>query len=232
MSVKNGKDYLYLIWKCETTRRHYIIGELTKNGQYEFQYCGEIEVAREAGFRPLVSFDELDKVYTCDELFPVFACRLPDSKRKDIRSILEKYGMQEYDAYQLLKRSGAKLPIDNLQFIDPILEFEHAFKKTFYLAGVRYYLECKEGSCGDMHSVTRGDELFLEHDEDNKHDENAVRVINVQGKLVGYIPRYYSHAFVRFLKEKRIESCHVVSVNKGNCCDECINVDVKILGVS
>ena len=24
MSLKNGKDYLYLIWKCPTSRRHYL----------------------------------------------------------------------------------------------------------------------------------------------------------------------------------------------------------------
>ena len=30
--------------------------------------------------------------------------------------------MEEYDAYKLLKRSGARLPIDNLEFIDPILD--------------------------------------------------------------------------------------------------------------
>ncbi len=36
MSVKDGKDYLYLIWKSEQTRNQYIIGQLTKNSQYEF----------------------------------------------------------------------------------------------------------------------------------------------------------------------------------------------------
>lgn len=63
-------------------------------------------------------------MYKCEELFPVFSSRLPDRKRKDIKKILEKYGLKEYDSYQLLKRSGARLPIDNLQFVDPILNFE------------------------------------------------------------------------------------------------------------
>ena len=38
MSVKDGKDYLYLIWKCSSNRRQYIVGQLSKNGQYEFCY--------------------------------------------------------------------------------------------------------------------------------------------------------------------------------------------------
>ena len=43
---------------------------------------------------------------------------------------MEKYKLEEYDSYELLKRSGAKLPIDNLQFIDPILDFEDEFEKV------------------------------------------------------------------------------------------------------
>ena len=37
MAIKDGKDYLYLIWKCSSNRRQYIVGQLTKNGQYEFK---------------------------------------------------------------------------------------------------------------------------------------------------------------------------------------------------
>ena len=90
MAIKDCKDYLYLIWKCASNRRQYIVGQLTKNGQYEFQYCEEIKEACEAGFTPLVSFEKLNIVYKSETLFPVFASRLPDRKRKDIKKILEK----------------------------------------------------------------------------------------------------------------------------------------------
>lgn len=226
--MKNEKDYLYLIWKCDSTRRQYIIGQLTKNGQYEFQYCEEIEDALEAGFMPLVSFERLDQVYRCKELFPVFSSRLPDRKRKDIDKILEKYGLEEYDSYQLLKRSGARLPIDNLQFIDPILNFESEFEKTFYLAGARYYLGCKGNTCSEAVPVTQGDEVFLKREMDNPYDKNAICVVNEQQKLLGYVPRYYSKAFVRFMEEGRILGCHIVNVAKEKCCDECIAVVIKI----
>ena len=42
-------------------------------------------------------------------------------KRRDIKEILEKYEMTEYDPYELLKRNGGRLPIDNYEFICPIL---------------------------------------------------------------------------------------------------------------
>lgn len=54
MSVKDGKDYLYLIWKCSSNRRQYIVGQLSKNGQYEFCYCEEFNEAVKEGFSPLI----------------------------------------------------------------------------------------------------------------------------------------------------------------------------------
>ncbi|MFQ9703520.1 MAG: hypothetical protein ACLR0U_17625 [Enterocloster clostridioformis] len=81
-------------------------------------------------------------------------------KRKDSKKILEKYKLEEYDSYELLKRSGAKLPIDNLQFIDPILDFEDEFEKKFYVAGVRHYLGCEGEKCTETLLVTRGDEVL------------------------------------------------------------------------
>ena len=38
MSVRDGKDYLYLVWKCGLTRQQYVVGVLSRNGGYEFKY--------------------------------------------------------------------------------------------------------------------------------------------------------------------------------------------------
>lgn len=228
MSVKDGKEYLYLIWKCSTTRRQYIIGQLSRNGEYEFQYCGEIKAAMDAGFKPLVVFENLDVMYRCKELFPVFSSRLPDRKRKDIGKILDKYGLKEYDAYELLKKSGARLPIDNLQFVDPLLDVEEKFEKTFYLAGVRHYLGCEGKACKNAVAVTRGDECFLCSEPDNPYDKNAIIVLNERKEKLGYIPRYYAQAFLKLMNEKRISGCYVAKVEKEQDCDECIEVMVKV----
>lgn len=231
MAIKDGKDYLYLIWKCSSNRRQYIVGQLTKNGQYEFEYCKEIQAAIQAGFTPLVSFEKTDVVYKSENLFPVFASRLPDRKRKDIKKILEKYGLDEYDAYQLLKKSGAKLPIDNLQFIDPILNYKSNFEKSFYVAGVRHYLGCNGNTCENAIPVTIGDQLFCVRESDNLHDKNAICIVDKKHNRLGYVPRYYAEAFVKFIEEGRIEECHVTSVTKEAYCDECIGVLVKIADI-
>lgn len=121
MSQRDGRDYLYLIWKSEQSRKQYVVGQLIKNGQFEFQYVKDIENAINDGFTPLLCFPDINKVYTDTKLFSVFTSRLPDKKRRDIQNILKKYGLEEFDEYMLLKRSGARLPIDSLEFIDPII---------------------------------------------------------------------------------------------------------------
>lgn len=228
MSIKDGKDYLYLIWKSESTRRQYIVGQLTKNSQYEFRYCGEVQEAIEAGFTPLIPFPDINTTYSNNELFPVFSSRLPDRKRKDIDRILQKYNLDKYDSYEFLKKSGARLPIDNLQFIDPILEFNTPFERTFYIAGVRYYLGCDGEKCEYSINVTRGDEVFLVKEPENSADSNAIRVMNEKKELLGYIPRYYSEAFTKIIDEGRDFNCYVANVDKNKCCSECIMITVTV----
>ena len=228
MSIKDGKDYLYLIWKSPQTRRQYIVGQLSKNGQYEFQYTEEVQDAIEVGFTPLISFPNISEIYTSKELFSNFSSRLPDRKRKDMDKILKKYGLEEFDPYQLLKMSGAKLPIDNLQFIDPILEFNNAFEREFYMAGVRYYLGCEGENCEQTVDVTRGDQAFLKKEPENKADSCAVKILNDKEELLGYIPRYYSRAFTRMIDEGRTINCYVTSVDKNKCCSECIMIKVMV----
>ena len=97
---------VYLLYKNEP------MGELIKdtNG-YKFRYLPEYKGKR------LIVFPE-DKEYHHKTLFPIFSCRLPYERRPDIQDILEEYGMTEYDEFELLKRSGAKLPTDDFEFIE------------------------------------------------------------------------------------------------------------------
>ena len=122
MLSNNERNYVLLVWKEPKKRRNYIVGELSINGNYEFKYGYEIEEAVEDGFQLVIPFDDIDKVYKSDILFSAFTSRLPDRKRRDIGKILQKYGLEAYDEYKLLKSSGAKLPIDHLEFIEPALE--------------------------------------------------------------------------------------------------------------
>ena len=143
MSRANNRDYIYLIWKDYKTRQRYIVGELSKNGKYEFKYrINSRDRVMEKGFEPLIAFPDINEVYESYEIFPAFSSRLPDKRRKDIKEILSKYKLEKYDAFELLKKSGGKLPTDSLEFIDPIFLDEKNIEREFYIAGVRHYDYC------------------------------------------------------------------------------------------
>lgn len=228
MSHKDDKDYLYLIWKSGQSGQQYIVGQLTRNSHYEFRYCSEVKAAIEDGFAPLLCFPDLNKQYEDEKLFSVFSSRLPDRKRKNINDILKKYELEDYDEYELLKRSGARLPIDNLAFIDPILDGEKDLTRIFFVAGVRHYLNCEGDDCSKAIEITRGDEVYLKKDLENIYDINAVQVLDSSGKILGYIPRYYSNSVAELLETKKKISCHIYNVDKNQNCNECIKVIMEI----
>ena len=113
------KDIVYLVWTNAKNGKRFKVGELYKEkGKYFFRYM--IDVVSEAtkeGFTLLVAFPNLDLIYENPQLFAAFSSRLPDKRRPEIEEILKTYGMTEYDAFELLKRSGAKLPTDHYEFV-------------------------------------------------------------------------------------------------------------------
>lgn len=231
MSIKCGRDYIYLVWKDIKTRRQYTVGQLSKNGQFEFRYDSDVEKAMKNGFKLLISFGDLNKVYKSDILFPVFSSRLPDSKRKGIGKILSKYGLDEYNDYKLLKRSGAKLPIDNLEFIDPILnEDEGSITRIFYLAGPRHCIGCNGKDCAKSESLAVNEKVKLVLEPENKFDKNAIRVLNSNDFHIGYIPRYYCESIIRLINKGYRCDCTICEVQKDNNCNECIKMklDMKL----
>jgi len=228
MSTRGGRDFLQLVWKDPTTKRRYSIGELSRNGQFEFAYGFEVEKAIEVGFELLIAFPEREKVYKNDDLFPVFASRLPDPKRKGIEAILEKYDLSEYNAYELLKKSGARLPIDNLEFIDPI-DFESGkLQRRFFIAGTGYFLGCAGENCENSVEVNLHEELDLVPDPKNEHDEYAVKIVNARGTVLGFLPRYYSKSVCLMMGSDAQITCRVIDINKDSKCLECIKVELTI----
>ena len=118
-SRKMEKDLVYLVWKDVNTGEKYKVAMLYKeNKKYYFRYILEnVKQAQEKGFELLIAFPQINATYENPQLFAVFSSRLPEPTRPEIKEILETYGMTEYDAFELLKRSGAKLPTDNYEFV-------------------------------------------------------------------------------------------------------------------
>jgi len=228
MAKKNGLDFIYVVWQDVKSRKNFIIGILTRNGCYEFRYGMDLKEAQQAGFTPLVAFPSVETEYRESELFPTFACRLPDKRRRDISDILQKYGLTEYDEFELLKRSGAKLPTDTLSFIEPIFEDDPVVDRSFYVMGIRYYLPCNGQDCGLISELTPETKLILQTEPDCEHDLYAVQIKDMSGTLIGYIPRYYSETISKRLADGTSYLCQVVEHNHKQPCNECLKIRLRM----
>lgn len=221
-------NYLYLIWKDPETRRNYTIGKLVRGEHYVFEYCEEVSSAKEAGWNLLSAFP-CEETYTSDVMFPVFSSRLPDKKRRDMKKILKEYGLDEYDEFELLRKSGARLPIDTYEFIDPIFSEDKEIEREFFVMGIRYYSECGGSDCTLLPQLAIGEALELIPEPENEHDSMAIRVLTRQGQHLGYIPRYYNKAILERIQKGVSYSCKVVEVHQAHNCAECVKVQLNIL---
>ncbi len=229
MSRINDRDYIYLIWKDYKTRKRFIVGELSKNGRYEFKYkLKDINDAIQNGFEPLIAFPDINEVYENNDIFPAFSSRLPDKRRKDVKEILAKYKLEKYDAFELLKKSGGKLPTDSLEFIDPIFLDETNIEREFYIAGVRHHECCDEKNNSDNSEIEINENLIFKKDSENKHDKYAVKVLNEKNKVVGFIPIFFSKEISEAIDSRRKITCIVTNKECSNTCEECIKVKLNI----
>lgn len=220
-------NYLYLIWKDPQTRANFTIGKLYRGEKYTFEYFGDVGKAENRGWTKFEVFPE-EKTYESEVLFPVFASRLPDKKRRDINKILEKYNLSEYDEFELLRKSEARLPIDTYSFIDPIFPEEETVQRDFFVMGVRHQTPCDGKDCGLLPKVDIGDELNFETEPENSYDANAIKVKTRTGEVLGYVPRYYNTAILERLNNGMTYSCKIIDINLQQDCSECIKVRLNI----
>ncbi len=223
MSSKQNSDFLYLIWKDPKTRKNFTVGKLNRTEMFTFEYCEEYREAQACGWGKLEAFPE-EKTHESNVLFPVFSSRLPDPKRRDIEKILEKYGLEKYDAYELLKKCGGRLPIDTYEFIRPISPDEKTVQRDFFIMGVRHLAPCGGNNCALLPQIDVGDLLQLNPEPENKADPFAIQVSANRGERLGYIPRYYNRAILERLSNGMTYSCQIIEINRNNNCSECVKV--------
>ena len=225
--MKNDHNCLYVIWKDPQSRRNYTVGKITQNGKYYFEYCFDYKEAMKVGWELMKAFPT-EKVYENETLFAAFAGRLPDPKRKGIESILKKYGLEEYNAFELLRKSSGRLPIDTYEFIDPIFPEDEIIEREFFLMGTRYYLGCKGKNCTNRLNLSEGEEVYFTCEPENVEDSNAVVVKNKKGDKIGYIPRYFSESITDKIKKGMTYSCIIIDLNIDAHCEDCIKVRLRI----
>lgn len=218
---------LYVIWRDPRSRRNYIIGKLSRSDKYTFEYCEEYKKALDVGWELLEAFPD-EQVYESDTLFAAFAGRLPDPKRRGIEAILKKYGLEEYDGYELLRRSTGRLPFDTYEFIDPIFPEDETVQRDFYLMGLRHYLGCNGEDCSAKSALVSGEKLVLVSEPDNESDPYAVKVETQTHQMLGYIPRYYSESVAVRLLKGMPYTCIIIEIGEDAICENCVKVRLRI----
>ena len=232
MTRKDGRDYLFLIWKNPKLKQNKVVGVLSKNGKYEFKYANDIDELEKNGFELLIAFPDKSKVYESEKLFPVFSSRLPDPKRQDIKDILKRYGLKDYDAYELLKASGARLPIDSFEFINPIFTWEDGkVIRKFFVSGTGFNLPCSGAKehCRVGVKVIDREALRLRAEPENPIDKNAVAIYDNANSKLGYVPAYYAKQVKHMLDEGKKYICKIIKFDTTGKCTECIKVDMTFL---
>ncbi len=220
-------EELWLIWKEPLTRRRYKVGELLKvDNQFIFNYVNpELNDAKKVGFNYYPGFENTNKEYKSDKLFTNIITRLPNQTRPDYLEILNSYNLDENSSeFDILRNTRGRVITDNYEFV-PAFDIN---KIEFEIAGCKHcddLIKCKS-------KLKINDKLYLEHENDNKQDINAIKIIyenNEKKYHIGYVPRYYSKELLDELNKGIQYSAMIKNLNFESKLDDDVTVDVKLI---
>lgn len=188
---------LFVAWQDPKQRAWYPVGRLTGTPEhFQFVYTnGALEARQKSQFRTLPSFDSFEKIYESDELFPLFANRVPPRSRPDYVEFAEYLNLpgDEYDPIAMLAISGGRRATDALElFPCPEPDSTGDYHIRFFAHGLRYF---PDESATRIDRLEVGEQLLLVIDIQNPFDGNALLLRTDSSSpgdrfLVGYVPRY------------------------------------------
>lgn len=123
--ILDERELINLFWKSDDGV-NFKIGELCRrSGKYYFKYEVEsTKKAMEKGFELLDSFPRLDAEYFREELFRVFADRIPNKSRKEYND-----NVDENDEFVTLKETKGVISKDSFYFEEVKCEEENVNKE-------------------------------------------------------------------------------------------------------
>ena len=72
-----------------------------------------------------------------------------------------------------------------------------AIPTIFKVSGVSFHREVIE-------SLKLGEQLILEKDPNNKYDSNAIKILNSENKMCGFVPKKYKLGGEEFILNQRV----------------------------
>jgi hypothetical protein len=142
------------------------------------------------GFKPFISFPDLNQVYRGRELFPMFANRILSESRSDFRAYIEQLGLPQATTspITILSRSSGTRFTDTLELF-PLPEFRAGFgyQTWFWVHGMRYLEEAVNQRILRIHPDER---IYAQHDVENQTDTSAIKLFTGDGIPIGFMPSY------------------------------------------
>lgn len=222
-----SNDELQLAWQDADTRRWYPVGRfLLDDGDYVFHYVRGATLARDdAGFEGVPQFPDFEQEYRSGELFEFLKNRLIRPGRYDFRRQQQRLGLESItgyedpaDVFEILARTGGRRATDNFEFYRPLVVDSGEVHTTFFSRGIRYVDE-KIREFWAEGSAPR-DPLRLVADRHNPADPNALLIIDVKIRPLGFVPRYYSRRLSRLYDQNAIDRLEVHRHNPGPAPDQ------------
>ncbi len=201
----SGHRALVVAWQHPDDRSIYPIGMLRRDGtEYSFRYIRAVRAA--PGFRPLLGFGYLDRVYTSDRLFLLFAQRAMDSRRPDYVRYVSELGLDPSEAspWEQITRSSGRRQGDTLQLFPVPQVVNGRVWCSFLVHGMRHIPENDLVLRGSAHPVTAeqiertmdrltpGSHLDLVPEPTNQRNPEAI-VVMAGDTPLGYVPDLLVH---------------------------------------
>lgn len=203
------KNNVFISWQSQETTAWHVVGNLDYDGErYTFRYTNGSKEAKNHGFTPFQGMEDLDRVYTSFQLFPLFQNRVLSKRRPEYPRFISWFRLDENATeMDLLARSNGIKVTDKLQTFSRLLVDRNGdFDCCFFVHGLSHRSdEAKEY----VSNLSVGTELFLQHEPENDYDSHATLVLSSteEGSALklGYCPRYLS-ADVSHLLHNNTES--------------------------
>ncbi|MBW8347879.1 HIRAN domain-containing protein [Bacillus sp. IITD106] len=210
---------LLVVWQNAKSRLYYHVGTLSHyNDQYEFVYTNygtehrKLKDALKNGYMLHPAFPDPNKIYRSKNLFAAFDRRLPSTDRTDFKAIMADLGLNENSSkMDLLQQTRGRLSNDTYSFEQPLrLDENRRIHTSFFVHGMRHCNLPKHWSSW----LRIHDRLNLVQDPTNDFDPNAVGVFTQGGKLLGYVPGFYSEAIYSLLENDAEPIVRVIYINE------------------
>jgi hypothetical protein len=189
---------LVVAWQHPDSRQISPIGFLSYDGRgYRFAYIRHALDVED--FQPLLGFPDLRRSYHSEDLFPIFAQRAMDPRRRDYQGYLTRLGLdEEASPLEQIARSQGRRHGDSIQLLPEPEVSGDELTFLFLVNGTRHVLKPMTLEGQELHVSTEalenvlarlrhGDPLALVPQPENPKNDLAVVVIGMAVPL-GWVP--------------------------------------------